>query len=243
MLKTISKICILLGVGAYFIYAIVTSNHSDWNQVCTGLNIAINDPDSTGFIAENEIRELLVANKLFPEGKAMKDIDLAKMEHVLIESPFIDEALCFKAADGHVTIRVTPRVPVLHVLNQSGEDFYIDNHGSIIPRGHHHIDLIVMTGNVPKQTAGKLYAPMGNFLTADTFWNRQIQEIHVNSEGEIELIPRIGEHIILLGDTSQLSDKLSRLKTFYKEGLNKVGWNRYKYISLKFNNQVICTKK
>jgi len=243
MWKTILKVCILTGVAAYLTFAVTTLNRSDENQVCRGLGIIVHDADSTGFINENEVREMLVANKLFPEGKAIKDIDLAKMEKVLVASPYIDKALCYLAADGRVGIQVTPRIPVLHVLNNAGEDFYIDNRGSIMPRGYHQIDLIVMTGNINKKTAGPLYAPMGRMLNKDDFWNRQIQEIHITHAGEIEITPRIGDHIIQLGDTSALADKLYRMRTFYTEGLDKAGWNKYKTISLKFNNQVICTKR
>jgi cell division protein FtsQ len=32
------------------------------------------------------------------------------------------------------------------------------------------------------------------------------------------------------------------LMTFYKEGLNKVGWNAYLTINLKYKNQIVCTK-
>ena len=243
MWKTITKIFILLGVAAYLIFAVTTFKHTDQSLVCNKLDIIINDEDSTGFISENEVRELLVGSKLFPEGKALGDIDLTKMEKVLKASPYIDEAQCYKAADGRMTIRVTPRIPVLHVLNKAGEDFYIDNRGGIMPRGHHRINLIVMTGNVHKKTAGPLYAPIGVALNKDTFWNKQIQEIHVTEAGELELTPRIGDHIIQLGDTSRLSDKLSRMQIFYTEGLGKAGWNQYKTINLKFNNQVICTRR
>ena len=87
MWKTLTKICILLGVAGYLIYAVVAFNKTDESKVCTGLDIIVNDKDSTGFINENEVRELLVNNKLFPEGKAQKDIDLVKMEQVLKASP------------------------------------------------------------------------------------------------------------------------------------------------------------
>ena len=37
-----------------------------------------------------------------------------------------------------------------------------------------------------------------------------------------------------------LSAKLSRLDKFYRYGLSKAGWNRYDYINLEFDNQIIC---
>ena len=57
-----------------------------------------------------------------------------------------------------------------------------------------------------------------------------------------ELVPRVGEHTILLGRPTNVEDKLGRMKEFYTEGLNKVGWNKYSQISLKYNNQIICKK-
>ena len=242
ILKTFLKVAILLGAAAYFIFALTTFNRGEEGQVCSGLDIIVNDPAHTNFINENEVRELLVAHKLFPEGKALQDVDLTQLESVLTASPYIDEALCYKTANGRLTLQVTPRIPVFHVLNNAGEDFYIDHRGGTMPRGHHKIDLIVMTGDVNKATAGPLYAPMGIALGKDSFWNKQIQEIHVNQDGELEITPRIGNHTILLGDTSCLTDKLHRMRIFYTEGLDKAGWNRYKTINLKFNNQVICTR-
>jgi cell division protein FtsQ len=53
----------------------------------------------------------------------------------------------------------------------------------------------------------------------------------------------VGDHIIQLGDASELDSKLSRMRTFYTEGLDKAGWNKYKTINLKFHDQVICTKR
>ena len=207
------------------------------------MDIIIKDEQCTDFINENEIRELLVSKKLFPEGKALDDIDLTNLEKVLTASPYIDEALCFKTAEGRVAIHLTPRVPVLHVLNSEGEDFYIDNRGGTMPRGHHTIDLLVMTGNVPSAKAGPLYSNMGKRLGSDPYWSHQIQEIHVRADGDIELTPIAGDFTILLGDTSNLDDKLSRMRTFYSEGLDKAGWNRYRLINLKFSGQVVAERR
>ena len=168
---------------------------------------------------------------------------MAQLESVLVVSPYIDKALCYATADDKVTIQVTPRIPVMHVLNASGEDFYIDNCGGTMPRGHHVIDLIVMTGHVKRSTAGALYTPLALTLSRDSFWNSRVQEVYVTEAGDIELTPSVGNHTIILGDTSKLEDKLSRMKTFYTEGLDKAGWNKYKTISLKYDDQVICTRR
>jgi cell division protein FtsQ len=67
--------------------------------------------------------------------------------------------------------------------------------------------------------------------------------VDINSMGQIELIPLAGEHLIILGDTSDIEGKMKRLELFYEEGLNKTGWDKYSKIDLSYNNQVVCTKR
>lgn len=243
MYKTLLKVLILVGAVAYLVFALVHFNRPEHDPECTGLDITIYDEHDTQFVNENEIRELLVQKKLFPEGQTLKDIDLAQLESVLVASPYIDRALCFKTVEGKISIQVTPRVPVLHVLNAAGEDFYIDNVGGTMPRGHHAIDLPVITGAVDLSTAGKLYSHLGVTLAGDSFWAERVGQLHIAANGDIELTPTVGDFTIILGDTSCLQDKLSRMQTFYTEGLNQVGWNRYKTLSVKYAGQVVATKK
>ena len=37
--------------------------------------------------------------------------------------------------------------------------------------------------------------------------------------------------------------KLDRLQKFYRYGLSQAGWNRYSYINVEFDNQIICKKR
>jgi cell division protein FtsQ len=80
------------------------------------------------------------------------------------------------------------------------------------------------------------------YITPDKFLKAQIAQIYVNEQGEFELIPRVGSHVILLGSAEDLDDKFRRLFAFYKFGLNKIGWNKYNVINIKYKNQVVCSK-
>jgi len=64
----------------------------------------------------------------------------------------------------------------------------------------------------------------------------------VNERHELELIPRKGNHVVLLGDTQELKEKMNKLFIFYTQGLNKIGWNNYQVINIKYKNQVVCSK-
>lgn len=84
---------------------------------------------------------------------------------------------------------------------------------------------------------------LAKFIHTNDFWKAQISQVHIQDENNIELIPRVGNHVILLGDASQIEEKFQKLFTFYQQGLSKTGWNEYSVINLKFKNQVVCTKR
>ena len=42
--------------------------------------------------------------------------------------------------------------------------------------------------------------------------------------------------------TDNVEKKLDRMRKFYLYGLNKAGWNKYSYINVEFDNQIICKK-
>ena len=81
------------------------------------------------------------------------------------------------------------------------------------------------------------------FLQDDDFWNSQIEQIYVHPNGEVDLIPRVGNHRIALGSLADFGSKLDKLKLFYEKAIPKVGWEKYSVINLKYKNQIVCTKR
>ena len=77
----------------------------------------------------------------------------------------------------------------------------------------------------------------------NAFWHSQIEQLNVLPDGTIEMVPRIGDHIVYLGSASNIQQKLDRLEKFYRYGLSVAGWNKYSYINLEFDNQIICKKR
>ena len=122
-------------------------------------------------------------------------------------------------------------------------DFYIDDEGEYISvSSHFTAHLPIATGYITKEKASKELFEFALFLTKNDFWKAQIEQIHINAKGEVELIPKVGNNTIFLGDFTNFEKKLDNLMLFYKNGLSKKGWNVYKTINLKYDNQVICPK-
>ena len=80
-------------------------------------------------------------------------------------------------------------------------------------------------------------------MQSDDFWNDQIEQIYVNQNNDVELIPRVGEQVIMLGSFENFEEKLANLKLFYDQAVPKVGWDKYSIINLKYKDQIVCTKK
>ena len=70
----------------------------------------------------------------------------------------------------------------------------------------------------------------------------QIAQIEIKKNDDFVLYPLQGEHEIELGDATDYKEKFDRLKIFDLEGLNKVGWSKYKKISVKYKGEVVATK-
>ena len=71
----------------------------------------------------------------------------------------------------------------------------------------------------------------------------QVEQIYINSEREFELIPRIGNQLIIFGDIDNYEYKFGKLKSFYLKTLPYVGWNTYNEINIQYSNQIICKKR
>lgn len=246
-----------LALAAYLVLAVTSFNRPDrTSQVCEKVRITIADNDSTGFLSAQEVKTLLTKKHLYPKGKNMQLIDLRSIESALKENSFIDGVECYKTQDGSVGIVVTQHLPMLRVKADNGEDYYMDADGNIMQGGHYASDLIVATGNISQRYAQNYVSLVSQWITCHELWKNQVEQINILPDKSIEIVPRIGDHVVCLGRLPEINDKnrrerlinqfmerkLERLDKFYRYGLNEIGWNKYSYINLEFDNQIICRK-
>ena len=244
MIKKIFFAVTVLLIAAYLVLSATAFNVEPGGQVCKDFDLLIKDSVNAGFVTKKEVTSILKKDDIHPVGKPMEEIVCKAMEETLAKHPLIDEVECYKTPNGKVTIEVTQRIPVLRIMSRNGENYYIDNKGGVMPPEAKCVaHLAIATGNIDKAFARKELYAFAQYLQKNKFWNAQIEQINVLSTKEVELVPRVGNHIVFLGKIDDYENKLIRLKEFYKKGLNKVGWNKYERINLEFGNQIICTKK
>ena len=243
-LKKTSIILIDCILAVYLVLAISAFNHPDeTSDVCTSVNIHIKDGELKGFLDTDEIKSQLVKAKLYPLGEHLTKVDVRKIEETLKQNPFIEAIQCYKTQTGRVHIHVDQRLPIIRVKADNGDDYYVDDHGNIMPNTHFTSNMVIATGSIQHKFAQQELTRIGRYLLEHPLWGNQIEQVNVLADGSVELIPRVGDHIIYLGKANNLEQKFNRLEKFYKYGLSKAGWNKYSYISVEFDNQIICKKR
>lgn len=241
-MKIAIKIILLIGLSAYIVFALCTMAKDKTEQRCSGIRIIIEDSTKNSYIPSQYIGQLISSTKLPIIDTRLKDIDINLIERTVSSSPYIDSAICHYNPENALCVKVFTRTPILHAIPNSGESFYMDTNGNTMPSNEFTLNLCLLTGNITKENANQFIC-LATYLNTHTPWNTEIQQVDINSMGQIELIPLAGEHLIILGDTSDIEGKMKRLELFYEEGLNKTGWDKYSKIDLSYNNQVVCTKR
>src|SRR5574344_1420467 len=234
----------VLIVAAYLIVAVTHFNLQPTDLCCKKVEVVIKDTSDVDLITKSGVIQMLKKRGIKLVGKKMNEIDARSLEKEALHYPLVCNVECYKTLGGKVRIEVTQRIPILHIISENGEDYYVDNIGQPIPTLSSVLAYRPMvTGYVDKKYATTLLYMMGVYIYYNDFWKASIQQINILPGHNIELIPRIGNHVVYLGSLSHYDMKLKRLMVFYQQGLSKVGWNKYSRISLEFNNQIICTKR
>lgn len=242
-MRTAFKLILLFLMIGYLAFAIVKfSTHQPVEQ-CKSVNIVIVDSAHATLITANDVEQMLRKSGNYPLGRSMKDIDLLRMERQLNADPFIKRALCVQTPGENVQVYVAQRLPLLRILSDNGDDYYIDEKGYRMAARGYEADLVVVTGNVDETFAKHHLTEFGRFLRDNNFWNAQIQQINVLPDRRLDLVMRLGEPIVHFGTPDNVARKLRNLRAFYEKVLPNVGWHRYKEISVAYENQVIGIKQ
>ena len=240
--------------------SISSSNRSNLADV----KVHIDFGEGNYFIDKEEVEEVVSDLGYIKDSALLAEIVPSRIEHVLENNPFIKDAEVYENLNGILNVEVNVRQPILRIFNSKGRSIYLDDEGRFMPlspkyssrtpiaNGYINSEFSKYIGASIFELPDSLNTPdvlvMADLFKivqtcrADKFWKAQFNQFYVNEEGEIEMIPRVGDHMILVGNSSNIDKKLNKLQMFYEKGLNKTGWNEYKTINLKYASQVVCTK-
>lgn len=214
--------------------------------ICKAVKVYI--PGNQYFIDKQEIDNIVNEKALV--GRTLESINIHSLESQLKANPFVQSAKVYEDMDGEIEVEISQRQPILRILNHNNQDYYVDEHGLKIPLSQNFTAMVLVANGFIEEPFGgqvdtlhtetaKAIFRTADFIRKDSLWAAQIAEIYVNQQHEIELIPRVGNQRILLGDADSLDNKFRNLYIFYKKALPQAGWGTYKAINIKYANQVV----
>lgn len=244
-------------LAIYLVFVFTSFDRKNESKaICSKVNIEIADDATSGFIDTKVIKKRLQKAGAYPIGKPLNTVNARAIEEMLRTSPFVKTAECYKTEGGTVYISVTQRMPVIRIKADNGDDYYVDDNDCIMPRSNYTSDLIIATGSISRRYATTCLSPLGKTIMQNDLWKNLVEQINILPDQNVEIVPRIGNHIVLLGKLPEGIDrkkreeaiadffnhKMERLEKFYRYGLSEVGWNKYSYVNIEFDNQIICRK-
>lgn len=220
---------------------------------CQGILVKISGSDNNFFIEEKDIRSLVVKNQdLNPVGRPVNSINIASLEKLVAQDPWVQKADLFIDNQHRLNIKVTQREPVARVFTVTGNSFYLDADRERIPVSERYTARVPVFTGFPTdalllQKADSMLTAnivdVSTFVLNDPFWMAQVDQVDITGDRKFEIIPKLGDHIIDFGEGTNVEKKFVKLMAFYKEGLSRIGWNNYTRINVAFENEVVCTRK
>lgn len=233
--------CILLAL--YVLVVCMWANFRADNELCAGLDgdaVAVDDRHHTGFVTSGELTAELKPLLGDLNSRKLSEIDLDSIKRHLDGLDKIETAKVMRLNNNRLRVSVVPMVPVARVWPPKGHSYYVNREGKRMrASARYHLDVPQIVGDYPPV---KLL-PLLDYLNSHADDSRLITMIAARDSTDIILVPAIRGHVINLGDVGDVANKFSRLKRFYAEVMPAKGWEHYDTISLKWDHQVVATRR
>lgn len=250
--KTIQRILFILfwtGIGTGMILLLGAAIGRRNQERFRDFTIEIKGQYDGSFLNEDSVERLLRQNTEGVKGELLSVFKLRKVEEGLMQHPWIRTAQLYFDNKDILHVGITEKTPVARLFTLSGQSFYLDEVGHPMPLATHRTVKVPVFTGLPEGLGGKVkdslfylrVRDMAQHIVLDSFWSAQAAHFDYLPDGSWEMIPVVGNHIVRLQDGKDFQLQLKKLMLFYKQVLVKTGFDHYRVIDLRFNNQVVAS--
>ncbi|MBK7884312.1 MAG: hypothetical protein IPJ81_11335 [Chitinophagaceae bacterium] len=222
-------------------------------QQCKGVDIEIKDINNNFFVDKKDVLNIIsrITNNNI-NGMQIGAFDLRKIENELEKNVWIKSAELYFDNNALLNVLITERQPVARVYTTGGETFYLDSALARLPLSAKFSARIPVFTGFPSDKIVlskndsfllKDISIISNAIYKDSFRMAMIEQIDITLARTFEMIPKIGNQIIVLGDATDIEEKFDKLKLFYEGVLPKAGLNKYSVINLQYKSQIVAKRK
>ena len=223
-------------------------------KTCTQLMVKLSGTE-VPLVREQDIADAVTRNGQEPvEGAQLSGLNLAKLERRVLENKLVKSCELYRDLQGNLVADVVQHDPVARLVNTTNDGAvkrasggYYSSEGVYLPLSASYTKRVVLLSgaffNNNRDLTHKDFVALREILqqiAGNPFWKAQISQIIIQKNGELLMIPQVGEHIIEFGSVDNYTDKFSKLKIFYDQILPTEGWNSYSKVSIKYKNQIVC---
>lgn len=233
-----------LGLIILVVFLYGFASHRNATQKTTDIKVVFSNGENL-FVSYKTVNKLLIQSLRGTENQSKENINLNNVEIFVQNNQMIKNVEIFQTINGELGALITQRTPVLRVANGL-ESYYYDDQGTKMPLSYNLSARVPITNSKIKKENCKDIIFLANKIKNDDFLRKLIigiNQVEGKDPKQFELKTRKGEQIIIFGDLKRMENKINNLKVFYKKVMLDSTLNNYKTINLKFNNQVVCTKK
>lgn len=194
------------------------------------------------YLNRKMVNKLLIQNSKIVIKQQKSVIDLHSLEQSVLAHPMVQEAHVSLTIDGLIKAKVKQKKPIARVIAED-KSYYIDSQGKAMPLSELHSARVpIITGESIIENLKDIHYLLEK-ISNNEFLNKNVIGIHRYKSNEYELITRVGDQIIEIGNTKELDQKIKNLEAFFKKGIQDSLIGNYNRINVKFYKQVVCTKK
>lgn len=242
-MKKVLKYFVLVLLVAYLACSIVIAKMQAESAVCKKVEVRILNAGNTVFLTKEGILKELKDLKIYPVGKPIKDINTDKIERTLDKYDYLEGAECMIVNNEKLVIEVKQILPVMRVFDGS-KSYYLNKDGKRMRAdARYHIDVPVVKGNFNNRFTAKSLLPLVEYIASDSALNTFVTMVEARDSNNIFIVPIIHGHIVNLGQPKDFESKFRKLKLMYKEVMPVKGWYTYDTISVKWDYQIVATKR
>ena len=249
MKRSVKILLILLGAALLTVLVIVANISRSRSQV-KGVEVAIRYGDTPVLVSEQTVADTLASALPTLMQRQVKTVDCDQVAEAARRIPYLTNVSASVSVSGKVVVRADQRRPIAR-LYYADRAYYIDRDGAVFPSSDAGAcDVLIAGGDFAEPLRTDTLSPqmealwkVAAYLDQEDDYSCLIDQIYVKRNGDIMMVPKVGDHVVELGDADNLDSKFDNLLTFYRKGMPRAGWDTYSQISLKFKGQVVCTKK
>ncbi|PID90980.1 MAG: hypothetical protein CSA97_00170 [Bacteroidetes bacterium] len=262
MARLFKVLVLLFGLGLMLLlgYSFVYSATQGAEERCEKLRVSVKDSAHHRFMTPERVEQYLQLRLGVLEGLRLDSINTHRIEGIIAELPSVREVQAYTVGLGELRINVWQRTPLFRIIDGKQGACYVDAHGRTFPLDSQYAaHVLVVSGNLPApppdithcdsttsvrwRTFWPQLFELVQYLQQDRLWKNLFCQVYIVSPQRVELIPRVGGQIVVLGAIDGYQYKLNKLWSYFRTDLPQEVRDQYAQIDLSYSNQIVCQKK